>query len=269
MSASPSASPGVKRRRSPRRTSPRRAAVAAAAGDDAPPPPPPPPPPSSQQSNAEDGNDEEENSEAGGEEESSQIPKRQRIRGRGINESDDDDDDAGNGSSSSRNRRRRPGAGDDESADEGEDMFDGADLQRDYREMPALDKYENRMLDNREYDDIAAEARRAAEADMRRRERREVQQSGRGTRLPAALQDSDDDMSDFEPQAMARRRMAERAAGEDVGEYDEDDVDFALEDFGDVPLSEWLAQDRPRAEIKKQFKTFLRTYGGGSGEFFF
>jgi DNA replication licensing factor MCM2 len=147
-------------------------------------------------------------------------------------------------------------------------MFDGADLERDYREMPALDKYENRMLDNREYDDIAAEARRAAEADMRRRERREMQQSGRGTRLPAALQDSDDDMSDFEPQALARRRMAERAAGEDVGEYDEDDVDFALEDFGDVPLSEWLAQDRPRAEIKKQFKTFLRTYGGGSGECF-
>jgi hypothetical protein len=267
MSNSPS--PGVKRRR----TSPRRAAIAAAAGDnndddDA------PPPPSSQQSNAEDGNDDdndeevEEDSEAGGEEESSQIPKRQRIRGRGIHESDDDDDDA-DGGSRSRNRRRRPGAGDDESADEGEDMFDGADLQRDYREMPALDKYENRMLDNREYDDIAAEARRAAESDMRRRERREVQQSGRGTRLPAALQDSDDDMSDFEPQAMARRRMAERAAGEDVGEYDEDDVDFALEDFGDVPLSEWLAQDRPRAEIKKQFKTFLRTYGGGSGEFFF
>ena len=65
------------------------------------------------------------------------------------------------------------------------------------------------------------------------------------------MQDSDDDMSDFEPQVMARRRMAERAAGEDV-EYDEDDVDFALEDFGDVPLSEWLAQDRPRAEIKKR-----------------
>ena len=53
--------------------------------------------------------------------------------------------------------------------------------------------------------------------------------------------------------------MAERAAGDDV-EFDEDDVDFALEDFGDVPLSEWLAQDRPRAEIKKQFRHFLRTY---------
>ena len=121
------------------------------------------------------------------------------------------------------------------------------------------------MLDNREYNDIAADAKRAAESDMRRRERREMAQSGRTSRLPAALQDSDDDMSDFEPQAMARRRMAERAAGEDGMDYDEDDVDFALEDFGDVPLSEWLAQDRPRAEIKKQFKTFLRTYGSGGG----
>lgn len=221
------------------------------------------PSPSSQPSDADDGNfqgDVEEEDEedvnmsyevksASQDEEVSQIPKRQRIRGRDIDDDSDDDD-------------RRHGDGDD-SADEGEDINEGEKYERDYREIPALDKYENRMLDNREYDDIAADAKRAAEADMRRREKREMAQSGR--RLPAALQDSDDDMSDFEPQVMARRRMAERAAGEDGMDYDEDDVDFALEDFGDVPLSEWLAQDRPRAEIKKQFKTFLRTYGSSGG----
>ncbi len=206
---------------------------------------------------------------------SSRPRQRRRIRGRNIDDDSDDDlDGGGAGGGDGRRRRRRGGrdGGDgagggsnnnnnngEDSGDDGEDIH-AEEYERDYRAIPALDTYERRNLDNREYDEISAAARRAADADMRRRDRREMARTGRagGARLPAALQESDDDMSDFEPTA-ARRRMAERAAGEDV-EFDEDEVDFALEDFGDVPLSEWLAQDRPRAEIKKQFRHFLRTY---------
>ena len=75
-------------------------------------------------------------------------------------------------------------------SDDVEDIHD-AEYDRDYRAIPALDMYERRNLDNREYDDITADAKRAAEADMRRRDRREMAQSGRagGARLPAALQE--------------------------------------------------------------------------------
>ena len=128
----------------------------------------------SQNTNKEDNEEEEE------EEEVSQIPKRQRIRGRDIDHSDDEDGD--NNSASARMRRRERNGREQNEDDDGEDMFDGEEVERDYRQIPALDNYERRMLDNREYDDIATDAKRAAEADMRRRERRDMAQSGRGTR---------------------------------------------------------------------------------------
>ena len=67
-------------------------------------------------------------------------------------------------------------------------------------------------------------------------------------RLPLALQDTDDEGSELEP-SLQRRRMAERAAGE--VEFDEDDIQFALDDFA-VPEGVDCTR-RPRREIKKNF----------------
>lgn len=44
---------------------------------------------------------------------------------------------------------------------------------RDYRPMPALDRYETDVLDDEEYDNISQTERAAAEAAMRRRDREE------------------------------------------------------------------------------------------------
>jgi DNA replication licensing factor MCM2 len=154
-------------------------------------------------------------------------------------------------------RRRRPRALDDDDGDdeeeEGEDLLEEG-YREDYRTMPLLDTYEGRGIDRREYERISEDARHAAEAEIRSRERAEMRRQG--TRLPLALQDTDDEGSELEP-SRQRRRMAERAAGE--MDFDEDDIQFALDDF-DVPLKEWIAQERPRREIKKRFRNFIRMY---------
>jgi DNA replication licensing factor MCM2 len=141
--------------------------------------------------------------------------------------------------------------GDDE--DDGEELVDEG-IEQDYRAMPVLDTYEGRGLDRREYERISDDARHAAEVEMRHRDRDEMRRQGQ--RLPLALQDSEDEHSELEP-SRQRRRMAERAAGE--VDFDEDDIQFALDDFN-VPLKEWIAQERPRREIKKRFRNFIRMY---------
>ena len=92
--------------------------------------------------------------------------------------------------------------GDVDGSPEGDDEGDGDDLHEegyvaDYRALPLLDTYEGRGIDRREYERISEDARLAAEAEMRQRDRSEMRH--KGVRLPLALQDTDDEGSELEP----------------------------------------------------------------------
>lgn len=53
---------------------------------------------------------------------------------------------------------------------DGEELF-GDNLENDYRAMPELDRYEANDLDDEDYDQMSEGDRRAAEVELRRRDR--------------------------------------------------------------------------------------------------
>ena len=120
-------------------------------------------------------------------------------------------------------------------------------------------------MDNREYNIMNMDERRAAEAELARRDR-----LGRdGTRNEGfygmalgMMEEEEDD------EARRQRRGAFRAVeeGDDYGdgiEDEEEDLDaddqVNLEAF-DVPLREWITQDRTRREIERKFRASLKNF---------
>jgi DNA replication licensing factor MCM2 len=175
---------------------------------------------------------------------------------------DGDDDDVDGA------RARR----DDDEEEDGEDLLDNAE--RDYQRIAALDTYGTEGLDDDgDYDELNYEERRAAEAAMARRDRR-------NTGFYNALGGDDDDVDGEDDEArQARRaifqrrsRQSDDADGDDdddedgvadVSSDEEEDLDgddpVNLEAF-DVPLREWIAQDRTRKEIQRKFRAFLKHF---------
>ena len=155
----------------------------------------------------------------------------------------------------------------EEEEEDGEDLIDNAE--RDYQPIAALDTYGAEGIDDREYGAMDDEQRRAAEAELAIRDR----QSGRGGRS-TGLYDMALDVMETEEDEEARRarRGAFRLDDEDQGaeddETDEEDLDgddqINLEAF-DVPLREWIAQDRTRREIQRRFRAFLRHFTEDDG----
>lgn len=156
-----------------------------------------------------------------------------------------------------------PGDDDDaapeEEEEDGEDLMDNA--ARDYQRIEALDTYGTEGLDDREYDAMDMDARRRAEQELATRDRHN---GGRNAGLyDMALDVADDEDED----ARAARRgvfRVEEDEGEESGdETDEEDLDgddpINIEAF-DVPLREWIAQDRTRREIQRKFRAFLRHF---------
>ncbi len=156
------------------------------------------------------------------------------------------------------------GRDEEEEEDDGENLF-GDDMERDYRAMPGLDRYDTAVLDEDDYDAMSEGDRAAAEAQMRRRDRDEGRAAGgRGLRR-GLIYDSDDD--DDEPRAR-RRRLAERAAeGEEGMDVDEGGVESIenLEDTRGRPVREYVTQIGPRTECANRFKNFLKTYLDAKG----
>ena len=117
------------------------------------------------------------------------------------------------------------------------------------------------MLDEREYGGMSAGARRAAEDELAARA-----PAQRDRRLAGILDDFGDDEEDERRQQ--RRGGRARAAyddDDDGGEADEEEADeyageeINLEGF-DVPLREWLANERTRREGKRRFRDFLISF---------
>ena len=153
------------------------------------------------------------------------------------------------------------GAGDDEEEEEGEDLLENAE--RDYQRIEALDHYGTEGIDDRDYDDMDVDQRRAAEAELAIRDRQAGRRSEGLYDMALALETEEDDEA-----RQARRGLfrggdqAEQDQQED-DETDEEDLDgldpINIEAF-DVPLREWIAQDRTRKEIQRRFRAFLRHF---------
>ena len=154
---------------------------------------------------------------------------------------------------------------DDDEEEDGEDLLENAD--RDYQRIDALDHYGTEGIDDRRYDNMDYDQRRAAEAELDIRDR----QTGRGGRnagVYSAALDVEDTGEDEEARR-ARRGLFRNQEEEDEGsgdeddETDEEDLDgddqINIEAF-DVPLREWIAQGQTRREIQRKFRAFLRHF---------
>jgi len=146
----------------------------------------------------------------------------------------------------------------DEEEEEGEDLIENA--MRDYQRIDALDTYGTEGIDDREYDGMDRETRLAAEAEIARRNQ---------TRDSSGIYAMDDFQIEEDEDARRRRRdqfLPQRLEGErdeEVG-AEEEEADVNLEAFN-VPLREWVAQDRTRREIQRRFRRFLASYRGTDG----
>lgn len=137
----------------------------------------------------------------------------------------------------------------EEQEEDGEDLLDDEVLQQDYVAIPELDKYDEEMLDKREYDAMDVTARREAEREM---DVRLARVEGR------VLDDLDEEEEDEDRRH--RDRIASRAGDRGDEELLEEEIN--LEAMGACPLREWIAQERTRREIKRRFGSFLESYKG-------
>ncbi|XP_019716079.1 DNA replication licensing factor MCM2 [Hippocampus comes] len=151
-----------------------------------------------------------------------------------------------------------PGDDDDDGEDgDGEELI-GDGMERDYRPIPALDRYEAEGLDLDEEDpaELSPGARAAAEEAMRRRDR----ERGFGARLRRGLL--------YGQTRPAGRRAAPPCAAEGAAEGDEEEMIESIENLEDMKghtVREWVSMAAPRLEIYNRFKNFLRTHVDESG----
>jgi DNA replication licensing factor MCM2 len=171
-----------------------------------------------------------------------------------VSDNEEDDDDVDYEAPGDDDANAAP----EEEEEDGEDLMENA--ARDYQRIEALDTYGTEGLDDREYDPMDVEARRRAEQELATRDRHN---GGRNAGLyDMALDVADDEDED----ARAARRgvfRVEEDEGDSGEETDEEDLDgddpINIEAF-DVPLREWIAQDRTRREIQRKFRAFLRHF---------
>ena len=184
--------------------------------------------------------------------------------------------------------RRRAGRGggnldDDEEEEEGEgeDLLENAF--QDYQPIAALDTYGREGIDDRDYGGLGAEERAAAERAIDERDRERRRLLGRSREFYGALEERMEGEVEEDLEERRRRRglfggIDDGGGGEggeggpaDRGEEEEDDDDFEgqeevnLEAF-DVPLREWIAQDKTRREVQRKFRVFLSTFREGEDE---
>ena len=157
------------------------------------------------------------------------------------------------------------GGGDEEMEDEpsdGENLF-GDNMEGDYRALPHLDRYDTRVLDdNPDFSELSEGERRAAEAEMRKRDREDGRMAGRGMRRGLLY---DEEEEEDEPRAR-RRRLAEMAAeGDEDGPEDMVESIENLEDTRGRSVREHVSTLGPRTECYNRFKNFLRTYIDANG----
>ncbi|CAH0552587.1 unnamed protein product [Brassicogethes aeneus] len=143
--------------------------------------------------------------------------------------------------------------------EDGEELF-GDNMENDYRAMPHLDHYDNRNIDEDDYENMSIGDRMAAEEELRKRDR----DAGIYRRDDRELfyDESDDD----EEMSRQKRRAAEKAA---VGETEDQEMIESIENLEDTKgyaIRDWVIMMGPRTEISNRFKNFLRTYVNSKGQ---
>ncbi|TIC30661.1 MCM-domain-containing protein [Wallemia mellicola] len=154
--------------------------------------------------------------------------------------------------------------------DDGEDLF-GDNLTADYNENNNLDYYDEDQIDDQDFDDLDPASRRAVEAKLARRDRKEAGLSGkdgsRRSRMPAFMQSDDEDDPDNRL-LIQRRRRRHYDERPDVDDLDGDEDEIPLENLGDIKaasLNEWLNSDNVRRSVAKYFKNFIMTFTDEQG----
>jgi DNA replication licensing factor MCM2 len=154
----------------------------------------------------------------------------------------------------------------DEDAEEdaGIDLF-ADNFEVDYRGNERIDVYDERDIDDAEYEAMSEQERRALEARLNRRDRELARQRN----IPAAfLADEDDDaLADLSKQPRRRRHQ-----------YDEDQIDIdmtnimeeelsleALQDVKANSLTDWVSQPNVQRTIAREFRSFLTEYTDENG----
>ncbi|OSX66743.1 hypothetical protein POSPLADRAFT_1130946, partial [Postia placenta MAD-698-R-SB12] len=142
----------------------------------------------------------------------------------------------------------------------------------DYATNDVLDRYSDSGLnDEEDFEGLSLVARRAAEAKMAQRDRREQAgrrggRAARRSRMPAFLESDDMDEDDDGRGLLAgtkrrvRRQYDER---KDLDDLDGVEDELPLEQLSDIKaksIVEWIANERVRRSIIRHFRQFLMTY---------
>lgn len=141
-------------------------------------------------------------------------------------------------------------AADDEEED-GEDLLENAE--KDYEDHEELDEYDEAEFDTKDYEPLSLEARRAAEAIMRERDRSSTKLGG--VRVPKLLGGDDDDKDEEsdDEEAQLRRERMER------GDENVEPSPISLEQLN-LPVPEMVQRPEVVAQIKREYYDFLKEY---------
>ena len=158
---------------------------------------------------------------------------------------------------------------------DGEDLLENAF--QDYQRIDALDTYGTEGIDDRDYNQMGLEERLLAEGKIAEREEEEMKRRGiggrSGTFYDGLMQvEEDDDARKKRRGRMGRATDVDDAmdaldevddergdAVVDEEELFETEEEVNIEAF-DVPLREWIAQDRTRRELQRKFRRFLMEF---------
>jgi len=125
-------------------------------------------------------------------------------------------------------------------------------------------QYDDRDIDDEEYDELSLDERRRIDAMLRRRDR----EVGRG--LPLALGEEEDEDVDLFNQPRRRRHRYDEERDEDEDMADrlvDDDMDLqALAEIKAASVVDWVIQPSVHKSIAKQFKAFLQEHLDESGD---
>lgn len=132
----------------------------------------------------------------------------------------------------------------EEEEEDGEDLLENAE--RDYQRIAALDTYGTEGLDDAEYEEMDIDERRAVEQVLAKRD--EEQGKSRNDGFYGMLDEYEQE-EDEDARKERRKRWEREQEEEEEEEESDDDLEAEdqvnLEAF-DVPLREWIAQNRTR-----------------------
>ncbi|KAL1942774.1 hypothetical protein VTO73DRAFT_5014 [Trametes versicolor] len=165
---------------------------------------------------------------------------------------------------------------DADDAEDGDDLF-AEEFEDDYATNELLDRYSDRDIDDeQDFEEMSAAQRRAAEANMARRDR--LERGGRRgaraaarSRMPDFLQSDDmedDDVDGGLLAGMKRRTRRQYDERKDLDDLEGVDDELPLEQLSDIKaksIAEWIANERVRRSIVRHFRQFLMTYVDENG----